>query len=45
MEGKVRQQDFFSRYMRVTKTGQLAFAFEDEMMEKKLKVIGGKESE
>lgn len=36
MYERVRQQDYFSRHLKVTKAGQLAFTFAAEMMEKSI---------
>lgn len=33
MEERVKQQDFFGRHLKTAKTGQLAFAFDDDAME------------
>ena len=33
MEEKVKHQDFFSKHLRVAKTGQLTFVFDDKTKE------------
>ena len=40
-EEKVMQQDFFSRHLRVSEAGQLAFAFENAMTKKVTGTGGG----
>ncbi len=39
-ELRTRQQEFFSRHLKVSKTGQLTFAFDDELIEESYQTGG-----